>query len=203
MLTDDQIVPFEVDVYTHALSCCPGKTAKSTGATVHIPLPNGKLPGDPDLIDALKAVRLKHVHYYFFNPKTLPTYCGCLETGCIVCQTWSKKVQQTTNNRRDTLTKVFRLATKLMAEDGNTFSVHPHPHRFRHTFACRWLEAGASLRMVAEFLGDTEETVRKHYGGFHKEENKIAGHVMATLARSRQVTSTPTQNLLTPWKPSH
>ena len=166
-----------------------------------IPLPNGMLPGDPDLVSALKEVRLKHGKYYFFNPKVLPAFCGCLETGCQACRIWAKKAREATNNRRDTLAKVFKLAAKLMAEDGVTFSVHPHPHRFRHTFACRWLEAGATLRMVAEFLGDTEETVRKHYGGFHKAENKIAGQVMAALARSRQVTTTPMLRLSAPWKP--
>ena len=201
LLATDKIVPFVVDVYTHALECCPGKTAKSTGATVHIPLPNGKLPGDPDLISAAATLPLNHGKYFFFNPRTLPIFCGCLEEGCKLCQTWAKAVRYATNNWRSTITRVFELAAELMAKDGVQFSVHPHPHRFRHTFACRWLEMGASLRMVAEFLGDTEETVRKHYGGFYKEENKIAGQVMANLTRNRQITSAAAQPLLPLWRP--
>ena len=39
-----------------------------------------------------------------------------------------------------------------------------HPHRFRHTFACRLLAKGASLFDVAKLLGDTHAVVDKHYG---------------------------------------
>ncbi len=39
----------------------------------------------------------------------------------------------------------------------------PTHHRFRHTFARILLQQGdVSIRDVAELLGDTEETVRKH-----------------------------------------
>ena len=202
VVSTSEIVEFNaVDPYTHALRCCPGKTARSTGATVNIPLPNGKLPGDPDLTSALGAVRLKHGKHFFFNPKTLPTFCGCLKRGCSLCKARAKAVRYATNNWRATITRVFELAAELMAKDGIAFSVHPHPHRFRHTFACRWLEEGYSLRWVAEMLGDTEETVRKHYGGFYDVENVNAARMMATLARNRQITETSTQLLLPPWKP--
>jgi integrase len=70
-----------------------------------------------------------------------------------------------------------------MREDGKTFSVHPHPHRFRHTFCARLLQAGVSLRTVASYLGDTEEVVRKHYAKFciaeQVEAAKSLGNAMA------------------------
>jgi hypothetical protein len=72
MLRADQIVPFSVEEYTHALACRPGKTELSTGVTIHIPLPNGRVPGDPDLVGALQTIRLKHERFFFFNPKILP-----------------------------------------------------------------------------------------------------------------------------------
>ncbi|MGO9435611.1 MAG: hypothetical protein ACLPH3_24380 [Terracidiphilus sp.] len=43
----------------------------------------------------------------------------------------------------------------------------PTHHRFRHTFARILLQQGdVSIRDVAELLGDTEETVRKHYAAW-------------------------------------
>ena len=38
-----------------------------------------------------------------------------------------------------------------------------HPHRFRHSFACRLLSRGASLFDVAKLLGDTHQVVDRHY----------------------------------------
>ena len=40
---------------------------------------------------------------------------------------------------------------------------HSHPHRFRDTFAVDLLCAGAGVYDVARMLGDTVETVEKHY----------------------------------------
>jgi integrase len=44
-----------------------------------------------------------------------------------------------------------------------------HPHRFRDTLAVDMLEKGASPYDVAKVLGDTIETVEKHYAPFTKE----------------------------------
>ncbi len=44
-----------------------------------------------------------------------------------------------------------------------------HPHRFRDTFAVDMLARGASPYDVAKLLGDTIETVEKHYAEFVKE----------------------------------
>jgi integrase len=70
-----------------------------------------------------------------------------------------------------------------MREDGKSFSIHPHPHRFRHTFCASLLQAGVSLRTVASYIGDTEEVVRKHYAKFcvaeQVEAAKSLGSAMA------------------------
>lgn len=44
-----------------------------------------------------------------------------------------------------------------------------HPHRFRDTFAVDMLARGASPYDVAKLLGDTVDTVEKHYAPFVKE----------------------------------
>ena len=44
-----------------------------------------------------------------------------------------------------------------------------HPHRFRDTLAVDMLTRGASPYDVAKMLGDTIETVEKHYTPFVKE----------------------------------
>jgi site-specific recombinase XerD len=44
-----------------------------------------------------------------------------------------------------------------------------HPHRFRDTFAVDLLARGASPYDVAKLLGDTVETVERHYAPFVRE----------------------------------
>jgi site-specific recombinase XerD len=47
--------------------------------------------------------------------------------------------------------------------------LNAHPHRFRDTFAVDRLTRGATPYDVAKMLGDTIETVEKHYTPFVKE----------------------------------
>lgn len=50
----------------------------------------------------------------------------------------------------------------------------------RHTFAAKLLQSGVvSLRIIAQYLGDTETVVRKHYAKFCGEEQKMAAMQMA------------------------
>src|ERR1017187_5030375 len=60
------------------------------------------------------------------------------------------------------------------------FAEHPTPHKFRHTFAATLLQGGAPIRLVAQYLGDTEETVRKHYSKFCREEQEQAATLLAS-----------------------
>ena len=39
-----------------------------------------------------------------------------------------------------------------------------HPHQMRHTFACRWLEAGGSLPALQQILGHSSVAMTQHYG---------------------------------------
>jgi hypothetical protein len=75
---------------------------------------------------------------------------------------------------------------------------HAHPHRFLDTFAVDMLCAGASVYDVAKMLGDTVETVEKHYAPF----------VPALRERVRRITesgggleSTGTKTAQSPAKP--
>lgn len=54
---------------------------------------------------------------------------------------------------------------RMVREWGDKAGVeNSHPHRFRHSFVCRLLAAGASLFDVAKLIGDTHQTTDAHYG---------------------------------------
>jgi integrase len=53
-----------------------------------------------------------------------------------------------------------------------------HPHRFRHTFAVDLLSRGASPYDVAKLLGDTVDTIEKHYAEWVKELRERARRIM-------------------------
>jgi integrase len=162
-LESNQLVRFENFGYTHAIAFHPQKTHQSRqqGNFVHIPIPNGNFPGHPNLVKALQDLPLKHGRYFFRG--------GTTDVGYDITN-WGSRVQD-----------IFTLAEKLMAQDGKAFLEHPHPHKMRHTFAARLLQAGVSLRIVAQYLGDTEATVRKHYAKFCLAEQVEAASVMATV----------------------
>jgi integrase len=55
-----------------------------------------------------------------------------------------------------------------------------HPHRFRDTFAVDMLVRGASPYDVAKMLGDTIETVEKHYTPFVRELRERVRTILET-----------------------
>ena len=57
-----------------------------------------------------------------------------------------------------------------------------HPHRFRDTFAVDLLLRGASPYDVAKMLGDTIETVEKHYTPFVRELRERVRRILETGA---------------------
>lgn len=174
-----QLVPFEHGGFTHAIWCHPSKTRGKEANFVSIPIPgrNQKQQGHPNLVEALQALPLKHGKYFFLGGGPLPTR-GTEE--------WDKRIRKSTTNWRERINRLFKIAARLMHEKEIAFSVHPHPHRFRHTFCARLLQAGVSLRTVASYIGDTEEVVRKHCAKFcvaeQVEAAKALGTAMATLA---------------------
>ena len=61
------------------------------------------------------------------------------------------------------------LYRRMMAVGKRVGVPHCHPHRFRDTLAIDMLCRGASPYDVAKILGDTIDTVEKHYTPFVKE----------------------------------
>ena len=55
-----------------------------------------------------------------------------------------------------------------------------HPHRYRDSFAVDLLSRGASPYDVAKLLGDTVETIEKHYAPFVRELRERARRIMET-----------------------
>jgi integrase len=55
-----------------------------------------------------------------------------------------------------------------------------HPHRFRDSFAVDLLSRGASPYDVAKLLGDTVDTVGKHYAPFVRELRERARRIMGS-----------------------
>jgi integrase len=161
-----QLVPFNAYGYTHAIWCHPMKTkAQREVNFVHIPIQADNLPGHPNLVKALQELPERQGGYFFWSGK------GKLRTNITA---WRSRVND-----------ILTLAEDLMAKDGLTkkngthFRERPHPHKFRHTFAAKLLQVGVPLRIVAQYLGDTEQTVRKHYAKFCKAEQVEAAGVLA------------------------
>ena len=57
---------------------------------------------------------------------------------------------------------------------------HSHPHRFRDTLAVDMLCRGASPYDVAKMLGDTIDTVERHYTPFVKELRDRVRYILET-----------------------
>jgi integrase len=173
VLEQGQVVPFCHGRYTHAVFCNPRKTKDKRNNFVHIPIPNASFPDDPDLVAALQELPLKHGRYFFLGGGTLPP---------VGSKEWKQRIKQATTNWRGRINRLFGHAARLMAgsQPSLDFSDRPHPHRFRHTFAATLLKAGVSLRIVAQYLGDTEGVVRDHYAKFCIAEQEEAAAILET-----------------------
>lgn len=62
-----------------------------------------------------------------------------------------------------------RLYERILALGRRAGVNRAHPHRFRDTFAVDTLARGASPYDVAKLLGDTVDTIEKHYAPFVRE----------------------------------
>lgn len=73
-----------------------------------------------------------------------------------------------------------RLYGRMLALGRRAGVLDSNPHRFRDTFAVDLLSRGASPYDVAKLLGDTVETIEKHYAPFVRELRERARRIMET-----------------------
>ena len=83
-----------------------------------------------------------------------------------------------------------RLYERMLALGRRAGVLDAHPHRFRNTFAVDLLARGASPCDVAKLLGDTVETIEKHYAPFVKELRERARRIMES-GEGLEITGTP------------
>ena len=69
-----------------------------------------------------------------------------------------------------------------------------HPHRFRDTFAVDLLLRGASPYDVAKMLGDTIETVEKHYMPFVRELRDRVRRILENGAGLEEIAAMAPEN---------
>jgi integrase len=96
-----------------------------------------------------------------------------------------------------------RLYQRMLALGKRAGVPNAHPHRFRDTLAVDMLEKGASPYDVAKTLGDTIETVEKHYAPFTKELRDRVRRIMENGEGLEKTLGTfRSQSQLTNQKPS-
>lgn len=83
-----------------------------------------------------------------------------------------------------------RLYERMLALGRRAGVLESHPHRFRDTFAVDLLSRGASPYDVAKLLGDTVETIEKHYAPFVRELRERARRIMETGEGLEQIAGT-------------
>jgi integrase len=90
-----------------------------------------------------------------------------------------------------------RLYEKMLALGRRAGVLAAHPHRFRDTYAVDLLARGASPYDVAKLLGDTVDTIEKHYAPFVKELRERARRIMES-GEGLEITGTPRAQLNAP-----
>lgn len=83
-----------------------------------------------------------------------------------------------------------RLYERMLALGRRAGVLGAHPHRFRDTYAVDLLARGASPYDVAKLLGDTVDTIEKHYAPFVKELRERARRIMES-GEGLEITGTP------------
>jgi len=84
------------------------------------------------------------------------------------------------NPNTDTVMTRPRLYQRMLALGKRAGVASAHPHRFRDTLAVDMLSRGASPYDVAKMLGDTIDTVEKHYTPFVKELRERVRNILET-----------------------
>jgi integrase len=86
-----------------------------------------------------------------------------------------------------------RLYSRMLALGKRAGVAGAHPHRFRDTLAVDMLSRGASPYDVAKMLGDTIETVEKHYTPFVKELRDRVRSILETGTGIEEAAKLPLQ----------
>ena len=88
-----------------------------------------------------------------------------------------------------------RLYYRMLSLGNRAGVAEAHPHRFRDTFAVDMLARGASPYDVAKLLGDTIETVEKHYAEFVRELRERVRRMMESNEGGLEAFSKPTMTV--------
>ncbi len=95
-----------------------------------------------------------------------------------------------------------RLYQRMLALGRRAKILDAHPHRYRDTYAVDLLARGASPYDVAKLLGDTVETVEKHYAPFVRELRERARRILES-GEGLEISGTPqAQQRRLEWKPN-
>jgi len=86
-----------------------------------------------------------------------------------------------------------RLYTRMLALGKRAGVAGAHPHRFRDTLAVDMLNRGASFYDVAKMLGDTIDTVEKHYTPFVKELRDRVRNLLETGTGIEEAAKMPSE----------
>jgi integrase len=88
-----------------------------------------------------------------------------------------------------------RLYQRFRALGKRAGVANAHPHRFRDTLAVDMLSRGASPYDVAKMLGDTIDTVEKHYTPFVKELRERVRNILETGVGLEESAKIPLESL--------
>ena len=86
-----------------------------------------------------------------------------------------------------------RLYTRMLALGKRAGVAGAHPHRFRDTLAVDMLSRGASPYDVAKMLGDTIDTVERHYTPFVKELRDRVRNILETGTGIEETAKMPSE----------
>jgi integrase len=88
-----------------------------------------------------------------------------------------------------------RLYQRMVAVGKRAGVANAHPHRFRDTLAVDMLSRGANPYDVAKMLGDTIETVERHYTPFVKELRERVRSILETSSGLESAVTPVSQSL--------
>src|ERR1700730_11433964 len=86
-----------------------------------------------------------------------------------------------------------RLYQRMLALGKRAGVAGAHPHRFRDTLAVDMLSRGASPYDVAKMLGDTIDTVERHYMPFVKELRERVRNILETGVGLEEMAKMPVE----------